>query len=51
MFACNIKNTGLFLVYIIIIKQRDYRVYVNQTHILLLTGNYMVLNVSHIIIM
>lgn len=41
----------IFYVIIIIIKQSDYRVYVNQTHILPLTGNYMVLSISHVIIM
>lgn len=39
------------MIFYIIIKQSDYRIYVNQTHILPLTGNYKVLSISHLIIM
>jgi len=42
------------MIYIIFIKQSDYRTCINQTHILLQAGSYMdyiVLNISHVIIM
>lgn len=45
------KNTVLILIYIIIIKLSDYKVYVNQTHTFPVAGNYMVLNISQVIIM